>query len=215
VVLGILGGLFFVAATGGIVFAGLRPAAAIWRGDASRVPHLGGISVNARSYLAFLLWFVPCFLGPCLVAIVAVVATLIGSTNVVLSIVAVAGFALMAVGVPWLGLHWFVSAFARPKFLIPPPYRGQRGSIAERQERRRRRRAGLPPTEHLVEIHDVRPFDPAEYEPYLVAICAEPDCGWLEFADPKLIGPSEEGQLREKAAKHSTRVAADLQRPLA
>ena len=32
-------------------------------------------------------------------------------------------------------------------------------------------------------------MDPAEYEPFLVAICTDPDCGWLEFPDDKLIGP--------------------------
>ncbi len=212
----ILGGLFLFAATGWMLFAGLRPAAAIWRGDAHRVPHIGGgISVNARSYLAFLLWFVPVFLGLGLVVTAATVLTVSGSSSRVLEIAGRTGIVLAVIGAPLIGLHWFVSAFARPKFLIPPPYRGQRGSIAERRQRRRRRRAGLPPTDHLVEIHDVRPFDPAEYEPYLIAICAEPDCGWLEFADPKLIGPSEEEQLRAKAAEHSTRVAADLQRPLA
>ena len=208
---GILVGLFFVAATGGMLFAGVRPAAAIWRGEANRVPHLG-ISVNARSYLAFLLWFVPFVLGLGLVVIVAAAQTLTSSE--VLPITGGAAVLLMVLAVPLMGLHWIVSAFARPKFLIPPPYRGQRGSIAESRERRRRRRSGLPPTDHLVEILDVRPFDPADYEPYLIAVCTDPDCGWLEFADPKLIGPTEEEQLREKAAKHSTSVAADLHRPL-
>jgi hypothetical protein len=210
-----LGGLVFVAVAGAMLFAGLHPAAAIWRGDANRVPHLGTISVNARSYLAFLLWFVPFFLGLGLVVAAAVAQTLGRSGSGVLAITGGAGVVLMTVGVPLIGLHWFVSAFGRPKFLIPPPYRGQRGSFAEARERRRRRRAGLPPTDHLVEIHDVRPLDPTDYERYLVAICTEPECGWLDFADPKLIGPTEEQQLRTKAAKHTTTVAADLHRPLA
>jgi hypothetical protein len=214
VLLGILVGLFFVAVAGGMLYAGLRPAAAIWRGDADRVPHLGQISVNARSYLAFLLWFVPCFLGLGLIGITAVAWSVGGSRSAVPALPAYVVIVLMIACTPLIAMQWFVSAFARPKFMIPPPYRQQRGSFAEARERRRRRRSGLPPTDHLVEILDVRPLKAGDFEPYLIALCSEPECDWLEFADLKLIGPSEEEQLRTKAATHSTATAPCLQRPL-
>jgi hypothetical protein len=197
-----------------LLYTGLRPAVAIWRGDATKVPFLGGISVNARSYLAFLLWFVPVFGGMGLVGIAVVVGTLTSSTGPTTVMPAYVGSALIFVGAPLIALHWFVSAFARPKALIPPPYRAQRGSIAEARERRRRRRVRRPPTDHLVEILDVRPLNAEDFEPYMIAMCSEPECDWFEFADAKLIGLPEEEQLRSKAAEHSTAIAPGLHRPL-
>jgi hypothetical protein len=197
-----------------MLYAGVRPAIAIWRGDANRLPHLAQITVTARGYLAFLLWFVPCFLGLGLIGITAVAWSVHGSMSAVVSMPAYVGVVLMIAGAPLIGLQWFISAFARPKFMIPPPYRGQRGSFAESRERRRRRRSGLPPTDHLVEILDVRPLEAGDFEPYLIAICSEPECDWMEFADDRLVGPSEEEQLRTKATTHSTATAPGLRRPL-
>jgi hypothetical protein len=60
--------------------------------------------------------------------------------------------------------------------------------------------------EHNVEVHDVRPEVPGEYEPYCVAICS---CGWLgDFhtsTEPAFID----------ARKHSPTVAEDVKRPVA
>jgi hypothetical protein len=49
-------------------------------------------------------------------------------------------------------------------------------------------------------------------EPYLTASCTEPECGWTADPDGELIGISEEQQLRDKAAQHTTTVAADVRR---
>ncbi|HEX6870212.1 MAG TPA: hypothetical protein VF163_03855, partial [Micromonosporaceae bacterium] len=181
----VLLGLIWTSIMGGLLYVSVSPAGAIWRGDADRVPQLGQISVNARSYLAFLLWSVPFFGGGTTVGLVFVIGTLTGSRDVLLLTAAKAAFALILVSVPLIGLHWFVNAFGRPEFLIPPPYRGQRGRFAEARERRRRQRGGLPPTDHLVEIHDVRPLPTAAepFSPYLVASCTEPGCDWMELSD--------------------------------
>lgn len=61
------------------------------------------------------------------------------------------------------------------------------------------------PKEHNVEVHDVRPEVPGEYEPYFVAIC---DCGWLSDT----YGSAEEA-FRD-AHGHSSTVAEDLKRPV-
>lgn len=78
--------------------------------------------------------------------------------------------------------------------------------------RRQHRRAGLPQTDHLVEIFQVRPEPGDDNEPFLVAICADDECGWMEFADDDVLDQSEEEQLRAKAARHTTNVAREVQR---
>jgi hypothetical protein len=61
------------------------------------------------------------------------------------------------------------------------------------------------PNEHNVEVHDVRPEVPGEYEPYFVAICS---CGWV-------------GDIRDSADKafgddrrHAPTVSEDVKRPV-
>lgn len=55
-----------------------------------------------------------------------------------------------------------------------------------------------------VEIHDVRPLEAGEFEPYFAAICA---CGWVEIGD-------SEADARRKAADHDSDVVEELRRPL-
>ena len=214
-VAGVLVGVAIVAVAGWMLYRVLAPARAIWRGDARRVPSFSQITVNARSYLAFLLWFVPMFVGIALLGIMLIWISITGEVSTAGRAIATTGVALVVVGLPLIVLRWVVSAFGRPRFLVPPPYRGQRAGLAEARERRRRKREGTPPTDHVVEILDVRPLPPdTSYEPYLMALCSEPGCDWMEFPDDKLIGAPEEDQLRRLAAEHSTTVAPGLVRPL-
>ena len=41
----------------------LAPARQVWRGDTAQLPRLPEVPVSGRSYLAFLMWFVPVFGG--------------------------------------------------------------------------------------------------------------------------------------------------------
>jgi hypothetical protein len=86
---------------------------------------------------------------------------------------------------------------------------------ADARERRRRKRDGLPQTDHLVEIIDWRPEEADDsWEPHLMAMCSDAGCGWEAFPDDKILGVSEEQQLRELATKYATTVAAEIRRPL-
>jgi hypothetical protein len=207
----LLAGLFGVLTSAWLLSVTLRPARAIWRGEPHRLPTLPAITINARSYPAFLLWFVPFWTGfglggLCLIAATAGVPAAVGTPAAVIS-----GVFLLC-GLLLLPLKWFVSAFAWPRFLVPPPYRDHPGGLAEARERRRRRRAGLPPTDHLVELVHLQPPPEVGIEPYLTASCTEPECGWTADPDSELIGISEEQQLRDMAAEHTTTVAAEVRR---
>jgi len=119
VLLRLLGGLAIVAIMGWFLYAGVRPAVAIWRGDATQVPYFGQVSLNARSYVVFLLWFVPAIGGTVLFGTIFVVSTLTGpSGRAVMKPVFIAAEALILAGLPLILLHWFVNAFAWPKSLI-------------------------------------------------------------------------------------------------
>jgi hypothetical protein len=195
-----------MAISAAMVYTAAAPARRIWRGDASAVPRLPHLSLNARSYVAFLVWVVPLFVGIFVMSGAVLASTLVEDEA------ALAPVGRVAIGLVWGGvglvpLHWCVSAFAQPKFMIPPPYRSQAGGLAKARHRWRRRRAGLPPTDHVVEIHDVRPNTPEHFEPYLMAVCTDPECDWEQYSDPKLIGISEEQHLRDRAARHTTAVA--------
>jgi hypothetical protein len=203
----ILTGLGAVLLAAFPLFLVLRPARAIWRGDASRLPTLMHLDINARSYLAFLLWFVLFFGGFGLAGVGVLVMSLEHAVGVRIAMV---GVVAMFAGLVLMPLKWFVSAYARPKFLVPPPYRDQPGGLAQAAERRRRRRAGLPPTDHVVEIVDLRP--PDTYQPVLVAQCTEAECGWEEFPDDQAPGLIQVQQLRDLAATHTTRAAVEVHR---
>jgi hypothetical protein len=192
-----------------MVYIAVAPARRIWRGEASAVPRLPPLSLSARNYVAFLVWFVPVFVG-ILVMGGAVAASTLVDDEAALAPVGRVAIGLLGGGVALVPLYLCVSAFAQPKFMIPPPYRGQAGSVADARRRWRRRRAGLPPTDHVVEIRDVRPKSPGHFEPYLMAACTDPECDWQQYSDPKLIGISEEQHLRDKAARHTTAVATGV-----
>jgi hypothetical protein len=103
-----------------------------------------------------------------------------------------------------------------PRVLVPPSRRRQPGWWAERRARRARRASGLPTTEHVVEVLDVRPppNEKQPYEPYFMAVCSADDCGWS--SDP--VGrdeahPDPERCVREQASQHSSTITGP-RRPL-
>jgi len=49
---------------------------------------------------------------------------------------------------------------------------------------------------------------------YLVARCTDTECGWMELPDKRLTDREQEAQLRQRAARHTSNVAATLVRPL-
>jgi hypothetical protein len=75
--------------------------------------------------------------------------------------------ATLAVAVP---LMLGSALLNRPKWIVPPYARDEPGALAmwfgEAKVEER----------HRVEINDVRPLDPAAFEPYFLATC---ECGWL------------------------------------
>lgn len=95
-----------------------------------------------------------------------------------------------------------VNGFNRPRFLVPPGRRHERGSFAES---RARRRAGAPPTDHPVEILDVRPRvgDSKPHPPYFVAVCTAADCDWMSDVVDQDTGPDAVDVVRAQAHGHS------------
>lgn len=194
----------------GVLFYYLRPAGEIWRGNSSRMPpndFMLVVAVTPRTYPSALL---------CVGAVT--VSFALGGIAVALGAMTgarwpehffIPGVILLLINVVLVPLNWFVEVMNRPKFLVPPPYRDEPGSLAAARRRRQRRRAGLPQTDHLVEIFWVRP-EPGD-DPFLVAICADDECGWMEFADDDVLDQSEEEELRAKAARHTTNVAAEVE----
>ena len=209
----ILIGLLVVGVCTAVLYTVLAPVRDIWRGNKRRVPSLPSISVNARSYLAFLAWFVPEFGGLALLGLTWIVGQFVGPTKVLYPLF-VTGVVLILGGPSLILLHWFVSAFGRPRFLIPPPYRSEPGGLSQARERRRRQRSGQAPTDHLVEIVEVRPRTVEDgFEPYFMARCDDPECDWLAFTDDALPGAPGEQQLRAQAARHTTKVSPGITRP--
>jgi hypothetical protein len=211
---GVLGGVFLAGISVGMLVVVLEPARDIWRGDAHRLPHLSEVPVNARSYLVLLLWSVPLMSALGLLG-VAVGANAVGVPLAIVKPIAIIGIAAACIGLPFIPLQWVVSAFGHPKFLIPPPYRDHPGGFARARERRRRKRAGVAPTDHVIEFLDIKPVPGTDLEPYLHAVCTDPECDWSAYADAKLIGITEEHQLREKAARHTTVTIINVRTPRA
>jgi hypothetical protein len=198
-----------------IGWLGVRYAqlAAVWRGERPRF--MAGsnrlFSVYPRSYLTYLAT-ATCYLGGPGILLLSAAGRVVA--------MGIIGVALAVATVPVLCLHAVVNMFNRPAFLVPPRYRSLRGTVAESAGRRARVRAGRPPTDHQVTIHEVRPFDAADYAPYLVAICDEDHCGWTQFADapdgietPAGLAAAD-AALRVTAAGHTTNVATERFRPL-
>ena len=200
-----------------ILYRAVAPLKAIWRGDTSRIytlPTRSGI-VQARNYLAYLLWVIPAFGGLMFIGVAIISATLSSVRTDLIDILFTIGVCSLLAAGPLLLVHVIVNATNRPRFLVPPPYRDQPGAIAAARKRRARRRVGQPPTDHLVEILDVRP-PPGDddYEPYLMAICSVDGCDWTAHVDPALGYAAAEADLRQRARKHTTNVATDIVRPL-
>jgi hypothetical protein len=201
--------LAFVVATACI--AGLadrvRRLPAVWRGDKKAIATVRGVmaDVYARSYLVHLVRQTAAWGGA------AALAVAVGAYPAWRGVGAL-GILLWLTYPPLLVLHWFVNATNRPRFLVPPPYRNEPGGVAEARRRARRKRAGQPPTDHEVEIVDVRPLPGDDLEPYLMAMCSTEGCDWMEFPEPG--DPDPVRSLRERARRHTTRPVEKVIRPL-
>ena len=210
-------GVCAVAGPAWLLYRAVAPFKAIWRGDTSRIyslPTRFGI-VQPRNYLAYLLWVVPAFGGLLVVGVTFILAGLSrGRTDLTDVLIAIGGGSLLAAG-PLMLVHVIVNAINRPRILVPPPYRDQIGAIAAGRNRRARRRAGQPPTDHLVEIFDVRPRPgQGDYERYLMAICSVDGCDWMADVDAARGQAAAEAELRQEARKHTSNVGANTVRPL-
>lgn len=198
----------------------VKPARAVCRGEApAPVVFQNLVEVAPRTYLTFLLCLGALTLGIALGGIGVALAGFGGMIDLNTSwarYLIVAGLAVAFTNVVLVPLNWLVHATNRPRFLVPPAFRDQPGSIARARQTRGRTRAGLPETDHLVEIFDVRPPAGEDYPPYFMAFCADPECGWMEFADKDVAASteaaSEEQQVRRKASRHSTQVAEETRR---
>lgn len=192
--------LGFLTVVGALVFLRhvWRVVPALWRGEHEGplpVRHVRMYDVFPRSYLTALLPL----------SAIAGFFLLLGLQFVVgkLTLAPARGsFLLMGLTVPLTVLQWVVNAYNRPRALVPPAYRDQPGWVEARRRRRSNRRAGRPDTDHLVEIVD---FGPEGTD--LVAICTEDGCQWQAEPDRRAHVP--EVSLRNKATRHSSRIAAD------
>lgn len=206
--------IFGAALTLGLAgFAGLQVTRLprVWRGKTVHSlpwPNARGPEVNHRSFPVFV-GFVVFVAGGALLLLVSALtgAQAVGVVGVLFGMVS---FIIL---VPlWI----LINAINRPRILVPPARRREPGWWAEWRASRRRRASGLPPTEHVVEVLDVRPppDEKRPYDPYFVAVCSADDCGWT--SDP--IGrdeahPDPERSVREQARRHSSVITAP-RRPL-
>jgi len=201
--------LAFIAVVACIAYLAdrFRRLPAVWRGDKSAIAAIRGTlaDVYARSYVVHLARNFAGWGGAAGLCIAV-------GMNPVWRVAGVIGILLWLCYIPLLVLHWFVNATNRPKFLVPPPFRDEQGSVAKARLRRRRQKAGQAPTDHEVEIFDVRPRPGDDYEPYLMAMCSAEGCDWMEFPDSKDL--DEVQSLRDKARRHTTRPIEKVTRPL-
>ena len=124
-----------------------------------------------------------------------------------------ASLALVLLAVSLLPVHLMVNAFNRPRFLVPPDLRHEPGWVGRRQQARRRRATGRPPTSHPVQIIEIRPLpdEPDAFPPVLVASCTSDECDW-ESREVPLEKPRAEAIARRYAAGHSDNVLPDIDR---
>ena len=130
----VVGGLAVASIAIALLFYYVRPARAIWRGDTCRMPiQLGPmITVTPRTYPSALLCVGTLTVAFALGGIAFALGGITGARwPEHLLIPAVIMLLANVVLVP---LNWFVEATNRPKFLVPPPYRGQPGSFAAARE---------------------------------------------------------------------------------
>lgn len=128
-------GLVAAASCGWGVYRIARPARAIWNGDESRLPWLFRYQPTARSYAAFLLSAVPLSSGTALLGFAMLVDAVTGSRTAAL-VVATPAALLIFGGVALIPVTACVSAFNRPRFLVPRCYRNQSGALAAAWRRR-------------------------------------------------------------------------------
>ena len=183
----------------------------VWRGETLLTlpwANYHGPEVNHRSFPAFT-GFIAALGGGALLVWIGMLTDnrILANTG---------GLAMVLGVIVFVPLWILVNAVNRPRFLVPPARRQGQGWWAEWRGRRRRRQAGLAPTEHVVEILDVRP-PPEErkpYEPYFLAVCTADDCGWVGAP----IGrdeahPDPEQSVRDEASTHSSTMTGP-RRPL-
>jgi hypothetical protein len=198
-------GLFWLATVVMVVALG-RKVPAVWKGDADAmpsIPHQVPFAVHPRSFVTFTM-VAFAFVGG---------FTLLVSTPLVnwefldepLSLWP--GGILLIASVPLALLHLVVNAFNRPKWLVPPAFRDQPGSVFERRERRQRVGQGLPPTLHRITINHRMHVKAGRPESDWWAECTEPECGWEVEAPDNTVDPGRD--LRRLAAGHSSEVVLD------
>jgi hypothetical protein len=199
----LVGGAFTVGFAG---FAGLQLARLprVWRGGTvSSLPWLNshGPEVNHRSFPVFVGFVVS--LAAC--ALVLFVSALVDAQAMgVIGVIC----AMVGVGV-FVPLWILINAVNRPRVLVPPSRRRQPGWWAERRAGRARRASGLPPTEHVVEVLDVRPppDEKQPYDPYLWP-CVAPmtAVGRATRIGRDEAHPDPERSVREQASRHSSTI---------
>jgi hypothetical protein len=118
-------GLGLPALMSWMLYRVLSPARAIWWGDVSRVPRIPRVQPQARTYLPYLLWFVPMNGGIALFGLAELLVTLFGRIEVA-RLIGRTGLGLMFASFAFMLLHLFAFAFNRPRFLIAPAYRASR-----------------------------------------------------------------------------------------
>lgn len=186
----------------------LPRARAVWRGEpATWLPmQARGLEINRRNYAV-------CVAG--ILSMGAAFAFLLLGKDTGWDVPDAIGAALAVVFLlcffPTMSL---ITAFNRPRVLVPPGHRGAQGSLAADRAKRSARHAGRPETEHTIELHDVRALaeDPKPFKPYFVAICAEDGCTWLsDVLDED--APDAEQRVRRQAMTHSARIEGPV-RPL-
>ncbi|MFC4018380.1 hypothetical protein ACFOW4_10560 [Micromonospora sp. GCM10011542] len=173
----LVGGLAVASMAIAVLFDYVRLAGRIWRGDTSRMPLMDFgwvVAVKPRTYPSALLC-VGAMTGSFALGGIGIALTLGGITSArwpghILAV----GVVMLLTNVVLVPLNWFVEATGRPKFLVPPPHRGQPGSFAAARRRRQRRRAGLPQTGHLAESIQVRPERGDDGKPSLTEDKKEP-----------------------------------------
>ena len=182
----------------------VRRARAVWRGEpASWLPMtFRGPEINRRNHAVF----VVAITSFCAAAMLLLIGEDTGLRG--LSYVGVALSPLLFVCLPIMTV---ITVFNRPRALVPPSLRDQPGSFRAGMKRRAARRAGLPETDHTVELHDVRPLaeDPKPFPPYFIAICSNDECGWLSDPVDEDV-PDAEQRVRRLAHEHSATVVGPV-----
>lgn len=200
----------------------LRPLPRIWRGDDGARPHPHRrevVPATGQTYLTFLLVVVPFHLGLAIAGLTALAHPDYGLPQLVGRPVA----GLFCCSVIGLVVHLVLGATGRPRWLMPPPYRGR---PTVRQDRIARCRAGIPPTDHPVRIlekyilldtggssmNNYRRIQDVPEDAFLLdldARCQEDGCAWHAMLDTTMTMDEQDAALRRLAAAHTTEVIAE------